>query len=644
MKSKNTTGKAFILSFFAYCAITINLAPVSEERKVHFLIHYISQFSGFSIAGAFLFLGLILYFQKTIPAVHSEKMSFYGPEMILSALFSVFILAGNSFEKTNSGSLLYGYQNGQILIIVTKLAGYFIAFFYGITYVFRCWDQYSVEKGIPCSNIERERGIYSHPFILVFAVLSAAYLPRAVISFPAIGMGDTPWQISQAFPGLSYSHLARTVLEIDPAQYVTPRSKLLSENVFINMHHPVLHTLLLHACICLGHTVFRSWNAGLYIYTLLQGTVFLAAVSYSIAAIVQKKVISAKYIYILTAYYFIHPHIHSYLFLATKDVFYSAFFVLFMTHWFLLLKGDCDDKGICILVISAVGMLLFRNEARFILPAFLAVSFLINKSVRKTAGALIGIVIMFNLLVFKILFPALNYSPGSTREMLSVPFQQTARYVHYYGDEVTGQERNIIDKVLDYNSLAEKYNPHNSDPVKNTYRDTVDPGDLIQYFKCWIKMFYKHPKTYFSATINNYYEYVYPSSAKARQYTYSWSNKVLENTNVILKPIGVEFSHPARFDRIQHISDEGIRVITRFPLISLIMTPACYVWAVMLILFFSIKTKAKQLSSFIALPFLVILVCFMGPTNGSYGCRYLLPVIVFMPLLVPMAIALTKHT
>ena len=151
MKSKNTTGKAFILSFFAYCAITINLAPVSEERKVHFLIHYISQFSGFSIAGAFLFLGLILYFQKTIPAVHSEKMSFYGPEMILSALFSVFILAGNSFEKTNSGSLLYGYQNGQILITVTKLAGYFIVFFYGITYLFRCWDQYSVEKAFPAA-------------------------------------------------------------------------------------------------------------------------------------------------------------------------------------------------------------------------------------------------------------------------------------------------------------------------------------------------------------------------------------------------------------------------------------------------------------------------------------------------------------
>ena len=298
MKSKNTTGKAFILSFFAYCAVSINLSPVSEERKVHFLIHYISQFSGFSIAGALLFLGLFLYFQKTIPAVQSEKMSFYGPEIILSALFSVFILAGNSFEKTNTGSLLPGSQSGQTLTAVTKLAGYFIVFFYGITYLFRCWDQYSVEKSIPLSSTERERSIYSHPFIFVFAVLSAAYLPRAVISFPAIGMGDTPWQISQAFPGLTYSHVARTVLEIDPAQYVTPQSKLLSENVFINMHHPVLHTLLLHACICLGHTVFRSWNAGLYIYTLLQGTAFLAAVSYSIAVIVQKKVVPAKYILI----------------------------------------------------------------------------------------------------------------------------------------------------------------------------------------------------------------------------------------------------------------------------------------------------------------------------------------------------------
>ena len=644
MKSKNTTGKAFMLSFFAYCAFSINLTPVSEERKVHFLIHYISHFNGFSIAGAFLFLGLFLYFQRTMPAVHSEKMSFCGPEMILSALFSIFILVGISFERTNTGSLLYGPPNGQILITVTKLAGYFIVFFYGITYLFRCWNQYSAEERVPCSNTERERSIYSHPFIFVFAVLFIAYLPRAVISFPAIVMGDTPWQISQAFPGLSYSHVARTVMETDPAQYVTPQSKLLSENVFINMHHPVVHTLLMHACICLGHTVFRSWNAGLYIYTLLQGTAFLAAVSYSIAIIVREKVIPAKYIYAMTAYFFIHPHIHSYLFLATKDVFYSAFFVLFMTHWFLLLRGSCKKKDICILVISAMGMLLFRNEARFILPVFLAVSGLINKSVRKTAGALTGIVIVFNLLVFKILFPALNYSPGSTREMLSVPFQQTARYVHYYEDEVTEQERNVIDRVLDYDSLSEKYDPYKSDPVKNTYRNTVDSDDLIQYFKCWIRMFFKHPKTYFSATINNYYEYVYPSSAKARQYTYSWSDTVLKNANIILKPIGVEFSHPAQFDHIRYTSDEVIRVITRFPFISLIMTPACYVWVILLILFFSIKTKTKQLSSLIALPFLVILVCFLGPTNGGYGGRYLLPVIVFMPILIPMAAALTKHT
>ncbi len=639
MKSKKTTGTALLLSFLTYCALSMNLDPVSEENGLRSLVHYLSQFNGFSIAGVILFAGLFLLFQKTVPTVHGAKLSSLKSELILAALFALFVVIGISFEKTGSAILLYGLKNGQILKAATVFIGYFLVFFYGVRFLFCWWTQYSEKESISCGSTVKSGWICSHPFLFAFLVLFAAYLPRAIISFPGISMGDTPWQIAQAFPGQAYSHVAQNLEDFD---YFPAQSKLLSENVFINQHHPVAHTLLLHACICLGHGIFKSWNAGLYINTLLQEVVFLAAVSYAIAALVRKKVVSEKYVWFLTAYFFIHPYIHSFVFLTTKDTFYAAFFVLFLTHWFLLLKEDCDKKDICILFVSAIGMLLFRNEAKDILPVLLLLSVIVNKATRKTALLLTGTIAVFVLLVFHVLFPALDYSPGSIREMLSVPFQQTARYVSVYQDEVTEQEREAIDRVLDYDALAEYYDPNKSDAVRGTYRETADAGDLKQYFKCWLGMFFKHPETYFAATANNYYEYVYPSTAKPNQYTYRWSNQVMKKTNSILEPIGVEFSHPAKFDGIRHINDAVFREIKNVPVISLIMTPACYVWVILLILFYSIKTKARKLISLIALPFFTVLVCFLGPTNGSYT-RYLFPIIVAMPLLIPMAIALTKQ-
>ena len=74
------------------------------------------------------------------------------------------------------------------------------------------------------------------------------------------------------------------------------------------------------------------------------------------------------------------------------------------------------------------------------------------------------------------------------RKCFSLPFQQTARYVKEYGDEISEEEREIIAKVLDYDSLAEIYEPMTADPVKTTYR-SGSAGDLTAYFKVWLKEF-----------------------------------------------------------------------------------------------------------------------------------------------------------
>ena len=77
---------------------------------------------------------------------------------------------------------------------------------------------------------------------------------------------------------------------------------------------------------------------------------------------------------------------------------------------------------------------------------------------------------------------------GSIRETLSIPFQQTARYVKYHSDDLTQEDIIVIDKVLGYDDLAERYDPEISDPVKNKFNKYTSNGELMDYLKDWLNI------------------------------------------------------------------------------------------------------------------------------------------------------------
>lgn len=92
-------------------------------------------------------------------------------------------------------------------------------------------------------------------------------------------------------------------------------------------------------------------------------------------------------------------------------------------------------------------MILFRNEARYILIVALPVLALLCHGLRKFFLKYLAAVIGFSILFYHVLLPICHANPGSIREMLSVPFQQTARYIKEYEADVTAEEREAIDAV-----------------------------------------------------------------------------------------------------------------------------------------------------------------------------------------------------
>ena len=276
---------------------------------------------------------------------------------------------------------------------------------------------------------------------------------------------------------------------------------------------------------------------------------------------------------------------------------------------------------------------------------------------RASRGVLAGVLAVMVVTVAlyggftRILMPALDITPGSRREALSIPFQQTARFVSKHDSAnagiedgagtadglITAEQRAVIDAVLDYGTLASRYDPDKSDAVKNGFNEDATPEQLGAYFKVWAQMFAKDPESYISAVANNYYGYFYPSRKDAFTYSTALSadimarkgNRAYFDFHPAGGPIVVACDHLVTLYRVS---------VQRIPLLSLALSSSTYVWLMLLACVYLLRGRQwRGLALF--LPLLgVLAVCLIGPCNGATYMRYLYPMIVALPFVAPVAL------
>lgn len=98
----------------------------------------------------------------------------------------------------------------------------------------------------------------------------------------------------------------------------------------------------------------------------------------------------------------------------------------------------------------------------------------------------------------------------------------------------------MIDRILIYDTHAERYKPTISDPVKAAYgtNGEVTSSDMLAYVKVWVKQFFRYPMTYFEATLNQNYplfslfencpKYYYNSQVEYEDQVFIYENPILE--------------------------------------------------------------------------------------------------------------------
>lgn len=586
--------KYFFLSILTVIAISINKKMIYDELIPNINIVKLS-FTMMAITTIFIYL----FYKKYSKKLHSLKH-------ILAVIFSLCCVIGNSYQEVSSWDLVFSTVPLFLISIMQVFCYYYL-----IKTIFCFIDTLLERKRTIKVNTNNKlvKLFQEHPFLFSLIVMLLFWLIYMIAFYPLILSKDPSFQIKQFFN-----------VKTKYIDYVIP----LSDKVNLTNHHPVFHTMLLGGSIKLGR-LLGSDNLGLFIYAIMQSIILASSLAYTIYYLYKKKK-SLVLSFILLMIYSLVPMFPFYAMSAVKDTLYTAVIIFFVITLFTIL----DDKQIktfkyIVLLLLSILLYLLRNNGIYVVVGTILVLAIYRRKEFIYLTAVLLLVISTYISYDKILLPALKIPAGSIRETLSVPFQQTARYVKEHGDDIPLEDKKKIDKVLEYDTLKDRYNPNLADPVKNKYNKYTTKKELKDYFGVWKKELLKHPDTYIEATLNNTFGYFYPDTSNWYIYSGKNNNKLITEDNLVnyhynkLVPLRIV------------LSAYGI-IFPYIPLIGLISNIGFSAMLLLTIIVYLLISKYRKYIIAMLPSLLSLTICFISPANTYF--RYSMPFTFLIPFYV----------
>ncbi len=517
--------------------------------------------------------------------------------LILSFIYSIFIIIGTSFLISDSFEFLFSRIFLSLALFIFLV---FIIYFI-LNKLFDKLDSKKIKffkfKRIKMSKLYDLFQKHTFLFSLIFMII--CWMPYIIGFYPAILSPDPSFQIRQFF------HI--------PNKY-SDYSIMLDPNVTITNHHPVIHTLLLGFCVKIG-TIINNVNLGLFLYSIIQILILSSTLSYTIKFLKDIKLKDNYLIFMLLVYSFL-PIFPFYSMSSVKDVIFGSFVILYIISLYKLIKKDnilvSDMFKLFILFIL---IMLFRNNGFHTIILSLPLLLFIKKNYvyKLKTLVLVVFVLLFNFSYNDLILPYFKVTPSSVREMLSIPFQQTARYVKEHNNEVTEEEKSVIDKVLSYDTLSSRYDSDLADPVKNKFNKYATDEDLKNYFNVWLEELKKHPVTYIEATISNTYGYYYPLKLSWFIY-FKFDDRIVSN--------GFDY-HYNGLNILRGVLSVLGNVTPYLPPTCLLLNIGLNVWYLLFMFSYLFYKKKYRYLIYLSPCFVLFLVCIASPANSYF--RYALP-------------------
>lgn len=586
-ENKNTGFLKYILPLLSFIAIFIRLSDVgvSFEYEIYEIISMV------------IVLPILYYLYLKV-----FKKDNYLSINILSVIFTVLMILGYSYDYNYTPNLVFN-SNIHILITLIKFIGFYFLFKNLLNAIYRYFT-----KGKFQENANKLTIMFSkHPYLFSFIVLFIVYGIYLIIFYPGVINYDNANQIKEVL-GMHTRYLDSIVV--------------INDNITLTNFNPILHTLLLGNLFKVGVSI-GNVNFGLFLYTFLQMIIVIAVLSYSLKFLYKEGVKSKYLLWILLAYIII-PYFPLYAITCVKDTLFTMFVLLYIIKLYQFIKYDFKFKDYVLFMITILLVILFRNNGIYLILLSLPFTLIIKKGIRKQIVLMCVLVIGFNYGYGQVL-SALEIPNTSIREMLSIPFQQTARYVKYHESDVTEEQKKVIDTILTYDTLGNRYNPILSDKVKNEYNKYATNEELMDYFKAWFEMFWNHPMTYVNATVSNVYGYFYPA-------TYRWY--VYNTLNEKLPEAGFDYHFIDSLEPMRGFIQGYSEVFKYVPIVQMIVNCGFYTWSYLFLIVVLILQKKQRYIILFAPAFSLVLMNVAGPANTYF--RYVLPYAVALFTILPL--------
>ena len=405
---------------------------------------------------------------------------------------------------------------------------------------------------------------------------------------------------------------------------------LIDPNVCINTHHSAFYAYVLGSI----YKIFsKMGNAtlGIFCITFIQVIIQILVLAYTMKLL---KKLNTNYVVriVILLLFSLLPIFNINSVGIYKDIYFCNLCLLLtdLLIEYLLLRENNLSKIIWIIIVCFL-LTLISNKGLYIVGLISIILLIYNFKDMRYKSILFLIPILVYLMYSSILLPALHVTKGSIREALAMPIQQVSRYVVYYGDEVTEEEKASINGILEYDLIDEKYDPHIADPVKNSiFNKDYTKAELMSFMRVYVKLFFKHPGVYinsfFNMTAGNFDFYKYTGVVYTK--TSYWDGEIVQ-TGQFKNPVLAKYT-------------EEVVLYSRFvPIVGLLYNLALYVW---LLIIFSVYLVIKKLWKFIIplIPSIVVLLfLFVSPVNGNR--RYVYPIMYCMMILIPYIINLMEN-
>jgi hypothetical protein len=595
-------GKGFFSAVALFTVFHAPLEAFAYEEVQDFLTASVYELLGsynFLLIPVFAALALFYWFSER----HLEGKG--KPFIALGVFFSICLLFGGSLAESGDLSLCFGSFVNVIKFLIC-LAGY--TFLLG---ELLRWVSSFFQTIRP---VKERAGFWSdRVFGKSYGILFLCYSPFLILSYPGNLCWDVIGQIEQVIGQSSYS-----------------------------AHHPLVHTLLVGGMVKLGQTLFHSYEVGLFLYLLLQTAMLIAALAATLNVLAGRGLPGAG-LWTILAIYCVTPVYSNVASTALKDVPFMAFVIGYVLCAACLLESEewLQKRGnIALFVLMHLGVILFRNNG-MPLVVLTDLGILIYLLRRKAAAgcegragrkvrfavASVSAVVGAKLILILVTF-ALGAAPGSKGEMLSIPFQQTARYLQLYRSELDPEERAAIENVLgDVETVAAAYDPTISDPVKTLFRKDASISDIASYLGAWTRGLVKHPGSYVDAFLVHIYGWFDPAVSTAIRYEADYD---------VIPRAGL-------FASADKILIFYYRFADRFSLLGALQNVGLAAWALFFLAAYQRRTKADAALRVANLPLWIsLLICMASPCFLNHP-RYAFPILFTLPFLYGFTLTASRE-